>query len=108
MASSTLRVVSPVDGSTYVERELASGQQIENALAKAARAQKAWQGTPLDQRAAICSAAVDAFVAQSETHVDELAWQMGRPVRFGKGEVGGFTERSRYMIDIASQALAPI
>ncbi|MEM7173417.1 MAG: aldehyde dehydrogenase family protein, partial [Pseudomonadota bacterium] len=46
--------------------------------------------------------------AQSETHVDELAWQMGRPVRFGKGEVGGFTERSRYMIDIASQALAPI
>ena len=35
------RTVSPVDGSVYVERELASGQDIENALARAVRSAEA-------------------------------------------------------------------
>ncbi len=30
---------------------------------------------------------------------------MGRPIRFGQGEVAGFEERARYMIGIAEQAL---
>jgi acyl-CoA reductase-like NAD-dependent aldehyde dehydrogenase len=44
----------------------------------------------------------------SDDIVPELAWQMGRPVRFGAGEVKGFAERARYMIGIADEALAPI
>jgi acyl-CoA reductase-like NAD-dependent aldehyde dehydrogenase len=40
--------------------------------------------------------------------VPELAWQMGRPVRFGAGELGGFEERARHMIAIAEESLAPI
>jgi len=39
--------------------------------------------------------------------VPELAWQMGRPVRFG-GENGGVIERAEYMMSIAESALAPI
>ncbi len=39
--------------------------------------------------------------------VPELAWQMGRPIRYG-GEFGGFNERASYMADIAKDALAPI
>jgi acyl-CoA reductase-like NAD-dependent aldehyde dehydrogenase len=38
----------------------------------------------------------------------ELAWQMGRPVKYGGGEMGGFAERSRYMVSIAESALAPV
>jgi len=37
--------------------------------------------------------------------VPELAWQMGRPVRFGAGELRGFAERARHMIAIAPQVL---
>ena len=33
----------------------------------------------------------------------ELAWQMGRPVRYGAGELRGFAERARYMIEIAEE-----
>ena len=40
--------------------------------------------------------------------VPELAWQMGRPVRFGAGELRGFEERARYMIGIAASALADV
>jgi acyl-CoA reductase-like NAD-dependent aldehyde dehydrogenase len=33
---------------------------------------------------------------------------MGRPVRYGAGELRGFEERARYMIAIADDALAPV
>ena len=39
--------------------------------------------------------------------VPELAWQMGRPVRYG-GEFGGFNERASHMAQIAGDALGPI
>ncbi len=100
--------VSPVDGSVYVERPYATGEVIEAALAKAASAQHAWQGMRTEARAAICAAAVDAFVAEAEQHAVELAWQMGRPLRYGKGEVAGFEERARHMIAIAETALADV
>ena len=40
--------------------------------------------------------------------VPELAWQMGRPVRYGAGELRGFEERARYMISIAEDSLCGI
>jgi hypothetical protein len=39
--------------------------------------------------------------------VEELAWQMGRPTRFG-GEFGGVNDRTEYMAGIAAAALAPM
>src|SRR3546814_20450175 len=38
----------------------------------------------------------------------ELAWEMGRPVRLVPGELRGFEERARHMIEIASAALSPV
>ena len=45
--------------------------------------------------------------AMNDAIVPELAWQMGRPIRYG-GEFGGFNERATYMSQIAREALAPI
>ena len=50
---------------------------------------------------------LDAVLAMNDEIVPELAWQMGRPVRFG-GEKGGLEERARYMAGIAEEALAPL
>ena len=33
---------------------------------------------------------------------------MGRPIRYGAGEVSGFEERANYMIEVSDKALAPI
>ena len=33
---------------------------------------------------------------------------MGRPVRYGGGEMRGFAERARYMVAIAHEALADL
>ena len=72
------------------------------------RAQDGWGRVPLAERAAILSRAVDAFVARRDEIALELTWQMGRPIRFTPGEVGGFEERARYMIEVAGQALADV
>ncbi|WP_448108243.1 aldehyde dehydrogenase family protein [Pseudomonas azerbaijanoccidentalis] len=106
--TATIQLISPVDGRIYAERQCADVAQIEQALAAAATAQAQWKRRPLSERAAFCSAAVDAMLAMKAEIVPELAWQMGRPVRYGAGELRGFEERARYMIGIAHDALTAL
>jgi acyl-CoA reductase-like NAD-dependent aldehyde dehydrogenase len=103
-----IRCISPVDGSVYAERPAASEGEIESALARARTAQPAWRRVPIADRARYCTAAVDAMLAMKADIVPELAWQMGRPIRYGAGELRGLEERARHMIGIAEAALASI
>jgi acyl-CoA reductase-like NAD-dependent aldehyde dehydrogenase len=102
----TVKIVSPIDGSVYAERPLASGAEIDAAIAKAKAARRAWGEVTVRERAKFLTHAVDALLAKNDEIVLELAWQMGRPVRYG-GEKRGVEERSRHMIAIAEEALAP-
>ena len=101
-------IVSPVDGSVYATRRIASLNDIETALAAAKEAQKQWAHTTVADRAEVCTRAVRAMNGWVDEIAVELAWQMGRPVRYGAGELRGFTERAEYMISIASSTLAPV
>ena len=103
-----VKCISPADGSVFAERKEASAVEIETALAKATSAQKKWCKLSIAERAKYCTAVVDAMVAMKDEIGPELATSMGRPIRFGAGEVGGFEERARYMISIAQEALASI
>ncbi len=103
-----VKIISPVDGSVYAMRPYASQTEIDAALSAARTAQQQWAGVAIAERARLASAAVDAMLAMGEEIVPELAWQMGRPVRFGGGELNGFEERARHMIAIAEAALAPL
>jgi acyl-CoA reductase-like NAD-dependent aldehyde dehydrogenase len=102
------KTVSPVDGSVYVERPLAQEQEIAAALSIAVEAQSTWRETRIDERAAAVGAFVDAMVGKKDAIAEELTWQMGRPILHAPGEVGGFEERARHMIEIAPAALADI
>ncbi|MGI9435807.1 MAG: aldehyde dehydrogenase family protein, partial [Geminicoccaceae bacterium] len=66
-----------------------------------------WASVPLDARIQVARAAVAALREMNDDIVPELAWSMGRPVRYG-GEIGGVEERAYHMADIASEALSPI
>ena len=103
-----LQCISPIDGSVYVERHLASNPEIQAALARAELAQKAWKNTPLSERVAIGRRAIAAFCAKEDQLAEELCWMMGRPIRYAAGEIRGFAERAGYMADIAESALADI
>jgi len=101
-----IQCISPVDGRVYVERAFAENDEIQAALDIACLAKKTWRATSLAERKALCNRAVDAFVAQTGTIAEELTWQMGRPITQSPGEVAGFEERARYLIDISDMALA--
>ncbi|GAA0565752.1 aldehyde dehydrogenase family protein [Halomonas salifodinae] len=100
--------ISPVDGSVYVQRELAEGARVEAALDRAVAAQRDWRALSLAERGRYCAAMVDAMVARRDLLAEELTWQMGRPIAVAGGEIGGFEERARTMIALAESALAPI
>ena len=104
---SVLQCISPVDGSVYAERPVLSAAAAQAAADRARAAQPGWAARPLQERIDLVLAGVAAVGAMNDEIVPELAWQMGRPVRFG-GEFGGFNERSQYMAQIAADTLADI
>jgi acyl-CoA reductase-like NAD-dependent aldehyde dehydrogenase len=106
--SETLKTLSPIDNSVYVEREYASEAQIDQALDRAANARQSWKKVALSERQAIAAAMVDAFVGEKQAIAEEICRQMGRPIRFAGGEVNGVEERARAMIRHAEQGLAPV
>ncbi len=104
----TLKTLSPVDNRIYVERPYTRDEEIDLSLDRARKAQAAWKKTPLPERKRIASAFTDAFIARKDEIAEELTWQMGRPIRFAAGEVGGLEERARTMIELADAGLATV
>jgi acyl-CoA reductase-like NAD-dependent aldehyde dehydrogenase len=103
----TIKCISPIDGSIYAERPILSRSEADAAVTRAKIAQRKWNMRPIEERIELVKAGVAAIGAMNEEIVPEIAWQMGRPIRYG-GEFGGFNERASYMADIAIDALAPI
>ena len=102
----TVKCISPIDGSVYAERETLSNDAALEAVARARRAQKAWAARPLQERVDLVMGALKEIENSTDRMTEELAHQMGRPVRYG-GEFGGLQERTSHMAKIASDALAP-
>ncbi|MCF6113178.1 aldehyde dehydrogenase family protein [Mesorhizobium muleiense] len=103
----TVKIKSPVDGSIYAERPIATDQAINAAVERAKAAQEKWAERPIVERGQYMLAMLEALVAMTDEIVPEIAWQMGRPVRYG-GEFGGVRERTSYMVEIAEAALKPV
>ena len=102
-----IQCISPIDGSVYAERASLSLDAATEAVARSRKAQKAWAKRPLEERVQLVLKGVARLNEMSDTVVPELAWQMGRPVKYG-GEYRGFNERSNYVASIAAEALAPL
>ena len=102
----TVKCISPIDGSVYAERETLSNDAALEAVARARRAQKAWAARPLQERVDLVMGALKEIENSTDRMTEELAHQMGRPVRYG-GEFGGLQERTSHMAKIAADALAP-
>jgi len=104
--TNTLKCISPIDGSVYLERPVLSLEAARAVCARAKAAQSAWAARSLADRIQLVRDAIAEVGKTTDRMAQELAHQMGRPVRYG-GEFGGFAERGNYMADIAEKALAP-
>ena len=99
--------LSPVDGREYARRPVASEAAVATVLGQSRRAQREWALTPIPERCDIMLRFLAAMEALNPEIVPELAWQMGRPVRYG-GELRSLAERVRAMVETAEGALAPL
>ena len=107
-SSETLKVYSPVDGSLVFERPKADETQVSQALTDARDIQSRWAGLPLEERLDYLQKFTEAMVEATVELSPEISWMMGRPVTQAPGEIRGFEERSRKMIELAPEALSPI
>ncbi|MBV8805425.1 MAG: aldehyde dehydrogenase family protein [Sinobacteraceae bacterium] len=103
---SDLVCISPVDGREFARRSCASPDEVNRVLQRARVAQRDWARVPLAGRCRVVSGFIEAMEELNAQIVPELAWQIGRPVRYG-GELRSLLERVRAMLDIAEDALAP-
>lgn len=103
----TINCISPVNGAIYATRSSSPLEAANDVVASARKAQKDWARRPLEDRVRLVLKGVARLNEMVDEVVPELAWQMGRPIRYG-GEFRGFNERSNYVAAIAADALAPI
>ncbi len=100
-----LKTITPIDNTTYVERDYANSQEIEKALEVSKKIFHHWKQTPLKERKEILTKFVDSFLLNNKEIEEELCRQMGRPISQCGGEMNGFEERARYMIEKSEEAL---
>jgi acyl-CoA reductase-like NAD-dependent aldehyde dehydrogenase len=48
------------------------------------------------------------FECNKQEYAKQLTEEMGRPIKFAAGEMGGFLERARYMVSIAKDKLKDV
>ena len=99
--------ISPVDGSLYAERTTLNISAAKIAVGEAKSVQRLWAEMTLAERIAIVLKVVAIIGNQNDEIVQELAWQMGRPVRYG-GEFSGFSERAEKMVELAGEGLQSV
>lgn len=103
------KITSPINGTVFAERELATDSHLNRVLAAASKARRGWRATPVVERARLIEAMVKHMEANASDIATELTWQMGRPVRYTPNEIlRGFQERARHMASIAEGCLADI
>ena len=102
-----LQCISPIDNSLYAERDYLTEVEAKECILQAQEEQKIWAAMPISDRVRLVEAGVAKLGEANDQIITELAWQMGRPVRYG-GEFSGFHERASYMASIASNALQDI
>ncbi|MEM7436898.1 MAG: aldehyde dehydrogenase family protein [Myxococcota bacterium] len=105
LVAESFRTISPVDGSLVFEGSLSSEVEIERTLAGAKAAATAWRAVDLQARCALVARFIELAVEPSEAVSLELTMQIGRPIADGPGEIRGWLDRGRAMIDLAPEAL---
>ncbi|KAI9492961.1 aldehyde dehydrogenase [Zychaea mexicana] len=103
---STVVVVSPATLQPLFEVPCATPADIDAAVAKAEQGFASWRKVPVAERVAILQKFCTLFEQKKAQVGETIVSQMGRPVRYAAGEVGGVLERANYMISVAEESLA--
>lgn len=99
-------VVDPATGEAGTPVPLATAEELEQALATAYAAQKAWARTSLEERAALVARVGDLHEERREELAAIIVREMGKPLDQALGEVDFCADIYRHLADIAPAQLA--
>tara|TARA_B100000212_G_scaffold281207_1_gene221183 strand:- start:280 stop:1668 length:1389 start_codon:yes stop_codon:yes gene_type:complete len=102
------KTITPIDNSIYIERPIASDNEINDILDKSHKSFSGWKNTSIEDRKTIINKFIDNLISLKEEVSKEICWQIGRPISQCGNELRGFEERSRHMVEIASESLENI
>jgi acyl-CoA reductase-like NAD-dependent aldehyde dehydrogenase len=102
------QTLSPIDGSLLLERSYANPKEVDLCLQRAKAAQNGWRAQKMDDRLSLLRAFVTSFTKNRPDRALEISKQMGRPIRYAGGEIGGFAGRAETMLGMAQRCLADV
>ncbi|KAI8977920.1 exoribonuclease 1 [Pilobolus umbonatus] len=102
---SSIKVISPIDQSVLAEIPCLSEQQADEAIRTAHKAFPMWKGISIKKRVSIIEKFCELFEEKKEVVETSITSQMGRPSRYGQGEIKGVIERTKYMLSVAEECL---
>jgi acyl-CoA reductase-like NAD-dependent aldehyde dehydrogenase len=98
-------VDNPYTGEIVFRVPTLSEGDVEAVVTRAARAQRAWSHTSIEERVALCERFCRELEKDAEEAAREITLQMGKPLAQSRGEVRTALARARYMMSIAPEAL---
>ncbi|HEX6886081.1 MAG TPA: aldehyde dehydrogenase family protein [Planctomycetota bacterium] len=102
-----LAVVSPATGALLRRVPCDSARAVDEKLARARAAQARWRALPLGRRVEELAAALEHFRREKEAVARDVAREMGKPVAQARGEVDTLLSRTKHLLALAPEALAP-
>lgn len=93
------QIVSPIDGAVVGELQVVTHEEIDEAVEKAAAAQRKWEATPLNERVKIVHLAADWIMHYEEYLTALLAREIGKTLAEAKSEIKRTAELTDYFAD---------
>jgi len=103
----TYQVDNPYDGSIYAQVPVHDLPFAMRAADKAQQTFLSWRSSPLKERVALLNKFMDEFANNKEQIARDITGQMGKPLKQARGEVDTAIARTKALIELAPQALAP-
>lgn len=100
-----IQVISPTDQTLLFEVPTLSQDEIDQAVDSSVTAFASWKKVPISKRIEIMEKFCILFEQKKDKISSSITSQMGRPIRYGYGEVKGVLERANYMISVAEESL---
>lgn len=106
-STTTLTTVSPIDGSTVVQRPYpTSNAELDAAVELSHAAYQSWCKVPLKERIRLVTLGVEHLASRALELGPELTKQMGRPKKYTAAEFATFKDRASWLLGKAEKALA--
>ena len=88
--------------------DIEEAEYIDETLEKSVNAQIEWSNIKISERVSILKNFVNDFLSREKEIVEQISWQIGRPISQAPSELKGFKERADYMLSIAEEKLSTI